>query len=102
MYVDGCFWHGCPIHGTWPKANAVWWRDKIEGNRQRDLDTDRTLRLAGWTSVRVWEHEDVPVAAARVADALQAARARRRDPTRGVDGGSSVARQTENVQRTPK
>src|SRR5438445_11107238 len=39
VFVDGCFWHGCPVHGTWPKTNAKWWRAKIEANRQRDADT---------------------------------------------------------------
>src|SRR6478672_8045793 len=48
VFVDGCFWHGCPVHGTWPKANAVWWHDKIVGNRRRDRDTNRRLATAGW------------------------------------------------------
>ncbi len=67
VFVDGCFWHGCPIHATWPTANAGFWRDKIETNRRRDCDTDRVLELAGWLSVRVWEHEDPAAAATRVA-----------------------------------
>jgi DNA mismatch endonuclease (patch repair protein) len=58
VYIDGCFWHGCPEHGTWPKANAEWWRTKIEANRARDRDTDRRLKEAGWTVVRGWEHGD--------------------------------------------
>lgn len=70
VYVDGCFWHNCPIHGTSPKANATWWREKLDRNRQRDVDTDRVLRAAGWTVVRVWEHEDANEAATRVADAV--------------------------------
>ena len=64
VFVDGCFWHGCPEHGTWPKTNAEWWRTKIEGNRRRDAETDRALRAAGWTVVRVWAHQD-PVAVSR-------------------------------------
>src|SRR5688572_30518917 len=52
VFVDGCFWHGCPQHGTWPKANATWWRSKIEGNRVRDRDTDRRLTAAGWLVLR--------------------------------------------------
>lgn len=59
VYVDGCFWHGCPIHGTWPKANREFWRNKIERTRLRDADTDRLLIDAGWEAIRVWEHEDV-------------------------------------------
>jgi len=62
IYVDGCYWHGCPQHATWPKANAEWWRSKIEANRARDADTDRQLRAAGWTVIRVWEHEGAAAA----------------------------------------
>ena len=66
VFVDGCFWHGCPKHASWPHRNSEFWRTKIEKNRARDLDTDRRLREAGWLSVRVWEHEDPAVAAARI------------------------------------
>ena len=66
IFVDGCFWHGCPQHGTAPKANSEWWRRKIEANRARDLDTDEMLRDLGWTVLRVWEHEDPALAAAKV------------------------------------
>src|SRR5919204_4874110 len=48
VFVDGCFWHGCPEHATWPKKNADWWQEKIEGNRRRDADTDARLTEAGW------------------------------------------------------
>lgn len=66
VFVDGCFWHGCPEHATWPKRNAEWWRDKIEGNRARDAETDQRLKEEGWLPVRVWEHEDPEDAATRV------------------------------------
>lgn len=66
VFVDGCFWHGCPEHGTWPKSNAEWWRAKIAANIARDRDTDRKLADAGWTVLRVWEHEDVGAAADRI------------------------------------
>lgn len=66
VYVDGCFWHCCPVHGTWPKANAEWWRGKLETNHARDVDTDRKLRDVGWIPVRVWEHEDPQEAADRI------------------------------------
>ena len=66
VFVDGCFWHGCPQHATWPKNNAEFWRTKIETNRRRDLDTDEKLADAGWLAVRVWEHESAADAAARV------------------------------------
>lgn len=57
IFVDGCFWHGCPLHGTWPKQNAELWRNKIEGNRARDLDTNSRLRKEGWIVLRFWRHE---------------------------------------------
>jgi DNA mismatch endonuclease (patch repair protein) len=63
VFVDGCFWHGCPEHATWPKANEDYWREKIETNRLRDRDTDERLRTLGWEPVRVWEHEDMTAAA---------------------------------------
>ena len=57
MFVDGCFWHGCPRHGTKPKTNAAFWRDKIATNKARDRRVNRALRGRGWTVARVWEHE---------------------------------------------
>lgn len=58
VFVDGCFWHGCPEHGTWPKSNVEFWREKIESNRRRDQDTNERLEAAGWVVIRIWEHED--------------------------------------------
>jgi DNA mismatch endonuclease (patch repair protein) len=66
VFVDGCFWHGCPEHGTWPKRNGEFWRAKIEANRVRDANTDLVLASEGWLALRVWEHERVDAAAARV------------------------------------
>ncbi len=80
VFVDGCFWHGCPGHGTWPKANAEWWRHKIESNRARDLSTNQLLTAAGWVVIRVWEHDlkvDADECAARIARVV--------DRARGVD-----------------
>ncbi|MFD2468118.1 very short patch repair endonuclease [Amycolatopsis silviterrae] len=71
VFVDGCFWHGCPEHGTWPKNNADYWRTKIETNRRRDANTDQLLREAGWLSVRIWEHEATDVAASRVIETVK-------------------------------
>jgi DNA mismatch endonuclease (patch repair protein) len=71
VFVDGCFWHGCPIHGTWPKRNAEWWRAKIEANVRRDRDTDTRLAELGWRVVRVWEHETSSEAALRVASIVR-------------------------------
>jgi DNA mismatch endonuclease (patch repair protein) len=66
VFVDGCFWHGCPQHGTIARANAAFWRDKIAANQRRDADTDARLRAAGWEVVRVWEHQDAETAARHV------------------------------------
>lgn len=66
VYVDGCFWHGCPKHGTWPKANAKFWRDKILTNKRRDQDTDQRMRDAGWIVFWFWAHEDLITAANKV------------------------------------
>jgi DNA mismatch endonuclease, patch repair protein len=73
VFVDGCFWHGCPEHGSWPKQNADWWREKIEANQRRDRDTDARLKAAGWTVVRVWEHDDPTRAADRIAEIVRRA-----------------------------
>jgi DNA mismatch endonuclease (patch repair protein) len=73
VYVDGCFWHSCPAHGTRPRNNAEWWAAKLAGNVARDRDTDTRLREAGWAVVRVWEHEEPGAAADRVDQALHAA-----------------------------
>lgn len=57
VFVDGCFWHGCPKHGTQPKSNAAFWREKIAANKARDRRLNLTLRGRGWTVIRIWEHE---------------------------------------------
>lgn len=70
IYVDGCFWHSCPTHGTTPKTNTDWWSTKLAANRTRDRDTDLQLRAAGWTPVRLWEHLPPEEAADRVTAVL--------------------------------
>lgn len=55
LFVDGCFWHGCPKHATKPKNNRAFWRKKLAGNRTRDELVTRTLRRSGWKVIRVWE-----------------------------------------------
>jgi DNA mismatch endonuclease, patch repair protein len=71
VFVDGCFWHGCPEHGTIPKNNRAWWKEKLAGNQNRDRDTDARLLEAGWTVVRAWEHEDPEYAAGRIDRAVR-------------------------------
>lgn len=56
VFVDGCFWHGCPVHGTQPRQNATFWREKIARNRARDRRVTRALRARGWRVLRIWEH----------------------------------------------
>jgi DNA mismatch endonuclease (patch repair protein) len=57
VFVDGCFWHGCPKHGHYPKGNAAFWRNKITRNKARDRRVTRALRAQGWRVLRIWEHE---------------------------------------------
>jgi DNA (cytosine-5)-methyltransferase 1 len=71
VYVDGCYWHACPDHGTTPKANREWWVAKLEANQARDQDTVAKLCAAGWTVLRFWEHDDPAVAAGQVWSTLQ-------------------------------
>lgn len=71
VFVDGCYWHGCPEHFRPSGANRDWWVAKIERTRRRDADTTARLADAGWTVIRVWEHEDPEEAAARVARAVR-------------------------------
>lgn len=74
VFVDGCFWHGCLVHGTRPATNREWWDWKIQGNKARDEDTNRLLADNDWEVVRVWEHEPVVEAAVRVRQVVQARR----------------------------
>ncbi|MGH8910627.1 MAG: very short patch repair endonuclease, partial [Egibacteraceae bacterium] len=75
VYIDGCWWHGCPWHWTAAKRNADYWSAKIAANQDRDADTDRRLAEAGWVSFRVWEHEEPREAAERIAAAVRDRRA---------------------------
>lgn len=59
VFIDGCFWHACPEHGTTAKANAAYWADKLATNKQRDRDSDERLGEEGWIILRFWEHEPV-------------------------------------------
>lgn len=66
VFIDGCFWHGCPQHATRPRANGEWWAQKLDANILRDRKTDAFLAARGWTVLRFWEHEEP----AAVADAI--------------------------------
>jgi DNA mismatch endonuclease (patch repair protein) len=57
IFVDGCFWHGCPLHATFPKTNKSYWLPKLSENKERDARQSAKLRAAGWSVVRIWEHE---------------------------------------------
>ena len=66
VFVDGCYWHNCPDHGTIPKNNREWWLKKFDQNRNRDLRKDQELREIGWLPLHVWEHEDPTKAAEKI------------------------------------
>jgi DNA mismatch endonuclease (patch repair protein) len=78
VFVDGCFWHGCPDHGVIPKNNREWWTAKFEGNAERDARKDKELRQLGWLPVHLWEHLSVGAMVEQVL-LLRAARVGGRD-----------------------
>ena len=84
IFVDGCFWHGCPLHASWPKQNAEFWRQKIESNRLRDVDTNERLRCMGWTVLRFWEHESPAGAAEAVAQVVTMASSKNKASSAGA------------------
>ncbi|WP_255410965.1 very short patch repair endonuclease [Blastococcus sp. TF02A-30] len=71
VFIDGCFWHGCPLHATSPKANAAWWAEKIATNQARDADVTAQLRELAWTVLRFWEHEPPGDVVMRIVEALE-------------------------------
>ena len=73
MFVDGCYWHGCPEHHTQPATNHEYWAKKITRNIERDAETTDHLQRAGWTVLRFWEHEDPELVADRVQESVRAA-----------------------------
>ncbi|MGC9376184.1 very short patch repair endonuclease [Streptomyces sp. MH13] len=76
IFLDGCFWHGCPQHATQPKSNAEWWRTKLDKNMSRDIETTEHLQAEGWTVLRFWEHEVPDDVANTVRAAVLSARPR--------------------------
>lgn len=83
VFVDGCFWHGCPEHATWPQRNAEFWKQKIDANRARDMDTNERLRGMGWTVLRFWGHESPIHAAETVAQTVAMAKSQSFPPAAG-------------------
>lgn len=82
VFVDGCFWHRCPLHGVDPKKNSEYWEAKLDRNVLRDRRDDDALLTLGWTVMRIWEHEPPEQAAADIAPVVLAAR----DRILGQDG----------------
>ena len=80
VFIDGCFWHGCPDHKTSPANNAAWWTAKLARNVERDRETDAHLFALGWTVIRVWEHEDMKRAALHIAAIVRTGTAQHLDP----------------------
>jgi len=71
VFVDGCFWHRCPAHGTIPKTNRDWWIAKLGANERRDRAADEQLRALGWQVIRVWEHESPSDATDRIEEVVR-------------------------------
>jgi DNA mismatch endonuclease, patch repair protein len=72
VFVDGCFWHRCPKHGTSPRANSEYWQSKLDRNVARDRANDDALAHVGWEVIRVWEHEAPHAAAERIGRVVRA------------------------------
>lgn len=84
VFLDGCFWHGCPEHQRVPKSNREYWVPKLAGNVERDRRVDRALTLGGWRVVRIWEHVDLDAAVDIVENALKSQRSRLDTRARGA------------------
>lgn len=74
VFIDGCFWHGCPDHGQFPASNREWWVDKLAKNQKRDADTSAVLIKVGWRVIRSWEHQAAADTAERIQLELRALR----------------------------
>ena len=72
VFIDGCFWHCCPDHGRQPSTNEAYWTPKLRGNAERDLRNTAALTHAGWTVIRIWEHESIEDAVSRIVAAVGA------------------------------
>ncbi|MEU0405490.1 very short patch repair endonuclease [Streptomyces sp. NPDC006197] len=83
VLIDGCFWHGCPEHATQPKANAEWWRQKLDRNMARDRETTEHLEAQGWVVLRFWEHMPADEVATTVRATVDRERLKRIAPKHG-------------------
>lgn len=79
-FVDSCHWHACEQHLRLPKTNTEWWRQKLAWTKKRDERNNRTLRAAGWTVIRIWEHDDPFEAADRIEQAVRTQRPQNSSP----------------------
>lgn len=82
IFLDGCFWHGCPAHFAVPKSNSAWWSEKIYANVERDKGTNELLRREGWKVLRFWEHEACDEVVREIANFIRESRA----STRAANG----------------
>lgn len=73
VFIDGCFWHGCPIHGTVPISNSSWWLEKLASNVKRDKRAREVLESLGWTVLRFWEHDEPTTVVQMIEAALNSA-----------------------------
>lgn len=71
VFIDGCYWHACPVHGKTPATNSDWWREKIGRNKSRDVETNQALESQGWTVLRYWEHEDPVAVSAQITEVVR-------------------------------
>lgn len=100
VFVDGCFWHGCPTHCRMPSSNQDYWDAKIARNVARDRATDARLRESGWHVIRVWEHADLDAAAGDIAATVRAASpTRSRAASEGPEGARESRDATEPIQQ---
>jgi DNA mismatch endonuclease, patch repair protein len=82
VFLDGCFWHRCPLHGSEPKANGKWWKTKLDANVARDRRNDAALAAAGWQVLRFWAHEPLDAIVSRISAAIRGAD----DPSQAIGG----------------
>ncbi len=74
VFIDGCYWHGCPKHSTTPATNKDYWEAKLLRNRSRDIETTAVLEERGWLVLRFWEHENPVAVADRVVGSVRSRR----------------------------